>query len=110
MHTARFDKRNVLCDLTASCVTAGMVRQQSGAFLQCVALFHPDTRKQKNIPGANGSEHTIILQGQWESAILKDESTWALEDGKLVLDIRKRAEGEWKVHCLTLLLPDAFAA
>jgi hypothetical protein len=35
MHTARFDKRNVLCDLTASCVTAGMVRQCFETVLLC---------------------------------------------------------------------------
>jgi hypothetical protein len=68
-----------------------------------LVIFSTDPRMQKNVSGANGSPHTIILQGQWESAILKDESTWALEDGKLVLDIRKRAEGEWKVYCCSAL-------
>ena len=94
--TARFEKRNVLCDYTGSSVTAGMVRAiRLGAAARVPLMF--DTCLQKNVPGANGSPHTIILQGQWESAILKDESTWSLEDGKLVLDIRKRSEGNWKV-------------
>ncbi len=35
---------------------------------------------------------------------MKDESTWSLEDGKLVLDIRKRVEGQWKVCCFQTLL------
>jgi hypothetical protein len=26
MHTAQFNKRNVLCEMTATCVTVGMVR------------------------------------------------------------------------------------
>jgi hypothetical protein len=57
-----------------------------------------DAFMQKGVPGANGSRNTIILQGQWESAIVKDETVWQLEaDGKLVLDIRKRVEGHWKV-------------
>jgi hypothetical protein len=59
---------------------------------------------QKDAPGATGHPNTIILQGQWESAIVKDESTWLLEDGKLVLDIRKRVEGLWKVCCYYTLL------
>ena len=56
-----------------------------------------DAFMQKGVPGANGSRDTIILQGQWESAIVKDETVWQLENGKLVLDIRKRVEGHWKV-------------
>jgi hypothetical protein len=58
---------------------------------------------QKDVPGANGSPNFIILQGQWESSIVRDESTWSLDDGKLVLDIRKRVEGEWKVRCFSLI-------
>lgn len=76
MHNAKFNKHNVLIDINANCVTCGM----------------------KGVPGANGSRNTIILQGQWESAIVKDETVWQLEaDGKLVLDIRKRVEGHWKI-------------
>jgi hypothetical protein len=97
MHTAQFNKRNVLCEMTATCVTVGMVRRTLSTILPfffCILT----ALMQKDAPSANGSPNTIILQGQWESAIVKDESTWALEDGKLVLDIRKRVEGEWKVR------------
>ena len=54
---------------------------------------------QLGVPGANGSPNTIILQGQWAGAIVTDESSWALEDGKLVLDIRKRVAADWTVRC-----------
>jgi hypothetical protein len=96
MHTAQFNKRNVLCEMTATCVTVGMVRRTLSTILPFCGIL--TALMQKDAPNANGSPNTIILQGQWESAIVKDESTWALEDGKLVLDIRKRVEGEWKVR------------
>ena len=53
---------------------------------------------QKDVPGANGSPNSIVLQGQWQAAIVKEDSTWYCEDGKLVLDIRKRVEGKWNVR------------
>jgi hypothetical protein len=54
---------------------------------------------QRGVPGANGSPDTVILQGQWAGAIVADESSWTLEEGKLVLDIRKRVDADWKVRC-----------
>jgi 23S rRNA C2498 (ribose-2'-O)-methylase RlmM len=105
MHTAQFNKRNVLCEMTATCVTVGMVRTLSSSLLFIGILT---ASMQKDAPSANGSPNTIILQGQWESAIVKDESTWTLDDGKLVLDIRKRVEGEWKVRTLLCRHPPAF--
>jgi hypothetical protein len=105
MHTAQFNKRNVLCEMSATCVTVGMVSTLSTPLLFIGILT---ASMQKDAPSANGCPNTIILQGQWESAIVKDESTWTLDDGKLVLDIRKRVEGEWKVPPCSSLHPPAF--
>lgn len=98
MHNAKFNKHNVLIDINANCVTCGMVRHRQSTPHFANTHLMRDALMQKGVPGANGSRNTIILQGQWESAIVKDETVWQLEaDGKLVLDIRKRVEGHWKV-------------